>query len=138
MRNPLQYILFLATLFTAACTTTSNTQPQDTPSHYTNNVSFTGDYHLVKDVDEKPRPTKVNPPSYPKHALQQKTAGFAIVHYVVGIDGKPSQIQCSEATDRWFAESAINSVKNNTYTAAILNRSPVPCLVKQNISWSPR
>lgn len=127
--------LLLVLAFASACTTTS--QLQKTPVHYTNEVSFTGEYHAFKDVDVKPRPTVMNPPIYPKHWLDLKIEGFATVHWIVGLDGNPGQVQCSNASDKLFAESAIKSIKGNRYKVAILDGNPVPCLVKQKIKMTP-
>ena len=71
-----------------------------------NAVSFTGDYVTFNEAKPKFRPVHQEQPIYPQELLNQRVEGFAIVAFLVELDGSTTQCQVVEASDAAFGEAA--------------------------------
>jgi TonB family protein len=71
-----------------------------------NAVSFTGDYVTFNEAKPKFRPVHQEQPVYPKHLLTNRIEGFAVVAFLVELDGTTTQCQVVEASDAAFGEAA--------------------------------
>ena len=71
-----------------------------------NAVKFSGDYVTFSEAKPKFRPVHQEQPIYPEELLQKRIAGFAIVAFLVELDGATAQCQVVEASDAAFGEAA--------------------------------
>ena len=71
-----------------------------------NAVRFSGDYVTFSEAKPKFRPVHQEQPVYPKDLLQKRVEGFAVVAFLVELDGKTAQCQVVEASDAAFGEAA--------------------------------
>jgi TonB family protein len=71
-----------------------------------NAVSFTGDYVTFSEAKPKFRPVHQEQPVYPKELLNKRVEGFAVVAFLVELDGTITQCQVVEASDAAFGEAA--------------------------------
>jgi len=79
---------------------------EDEASPVMNSVKFTGDYVTFSEAKPKFRPLHQEQPVYPKELLQKRVEGFAIVAFLVQLDGATAQCQVVEASDAAFGEAA--------------------------------
>jgi TonB family protein len=98
MRAPLLFCLSL--LLSSANGAASQTNP------VSNAVNFDGDYVTFTEAKPKFRPIHQEQPVYPQELLKEKVEGFAVVAFLVELDGSISQCQVVEATDAAFGEAA--------------------------------
>jgi TonB family protein len=71
-----------------------------------NAVSFEGDYVTFSEAKPKFRPVHQEQPVYPENLLKRRVEGFAIVAFLVELDGTTTQCQVVEASDVAFGEAA--------------------------------
>jgi TonB family protein len=71
-----------------------------------NAVRFTGDYVTFSEAKAKFRPVHQEQPVYPQELLDQRVEGFAVVAFLVELDGSTAQCQVVEASDAAFGEAA--------------------------------
>jgi TonB family protein len=71
-----------------------------------NAVRFAGDYVTFSEAKPKFRPLHQEQPVYPKDLLQKRVEGFAVVAFLVELDGQTAQCQVVEASDAAFGEAA--------------------------------
>jgi TonB family protein len=71
-----------------------------------NAVSFVGDYVTFSEAKPKFRPVHQEQPVYPENLLNKRVEGFAVVAFLVELDGKTTQCQVVEASDVAFGEAA--------------------------------
>lgn len=71
-----------------------------------NVVRFSGEYVTFSEAKPKFRPVHQEQPVYPENFLKQRLEGFAIVAFLVELDGTTSQCQVVEASDAAFGEAA--------------------------------
>lgn len=96
--------LFLSLALTTL--TVMNLQAEESGAPVMNAVSFTGDYVTFSEAKPKFRPVHQEQPVYPKHLLTNRVEGFAVVAFLVELDGKTTQCQVVEASDAAFGEAA--------------------------------
>ena len=82
------------------------TQAEEATTPVMNAVSFSGEYVTFSEAKPKFRPVHQEQPVYPENFLKQKLEGFAIVAFLVELDGTTSQCQVVEASDAAFGEAA--------------------------------
>ncbi|HTO04880.1 MAG TPA: TonB family protein [Opitutus sp.] len=71
-----------------------------------NAVSFRGEYVTFSEAKPKFRPVHQEQPVYPEDLLKRRVEGFAIVAFLVELDGTTTQCQVVEASDAAFGEAA--------------------------------
>ncbi len=71
-----------------------------------NAVSFEGDYVTFHEANAKFRPVHQEQPVYPQELLSKRVEGFAVVAFLVELDGRISLCQVVEASDAAFGEAA--------------------------------
>ena len=71
-----------------------------------NAVSFEGAYVTFNEAKPKFRPVHQEQPIYPENLLKRRIEGFAVVAFLVELDGTISQCQVVEASDAAFGEAA--------------------------------
>lgn len=104
-------------------------------------VPYKREAHFSKKWDNAPAPAKPAtifmpaPLRYPKEFLKWGQPAFAVVEFVVLETGRPDQIQCTEATDKAFAKSAIWTIEHSIYTPAIVNQQGVASRHTQRLDF---
>jgi TonB family protein len=96
--------IFLSLALAALTAIGSQAEEQSAP--VMNVVNFTGDYVTFNEAKPKFRPVRQEQPVYPKHLLSKRVEGFAVVAFLVELDGKTTQCQVVEASDEAFGEAA--------------------------------
>lgn len=96
--------LSLVCLLGLAAIASAHGEEQTTP--VMNAVSFEGAYVTFGEAKPKFRPVHQEQPVYPEKLLQRRIEGFAIVAFLVELDGKTTQCQVVEASDAAFGEAA--------------------------------
>jgi TonB family protein len=71
-----------------------------------NAVRFEGDYVTFSEAKPKFKPVHQEQPVYPEDLLKSRVEGFAIIAFLVELDGSITQCQIVEASDAAFGESA--------------------------------
>jgi TonB family protein len=71
-----------------------------------NAVRFEGDYVTFNEAKPKFKPVHQEQPVYPEDLLKSRVEGFAIIAFLVELDGSITQCQVVEASDAAFGESA--------------------------------
>lgn len=115
----------LAVLGLNACMVTPAVRPTPVSTAVQNEVSFTGDYIDIADVDTSPTPISRARPIYPREFLRAGIGGEAQVVFLVDTEGTPTQVQIERATDAAFGDAARNSVVQWRFTPAMKNDRPV-------------
>src|SRR5882724_2256237 len=75
-----------------------------------NAVSFVGDYVTFNEAKPKFRPLHQEQPVYPEKLLEKRVEGFAVVAFLVELDGRTAQCQVVEASDAAFGEAARTAI----------------------------
>ena len=75
-----------------------------------NAVNFDGDYVTFTEAKPKFRPIHQEQPVYPQELLKEKVEGFAVVAFLVELDGSITQCQVVEASDVAFGEAARTAI----------------------------
>jgi TonB family protein len=75
-----------------------------------NAVRFEGDYVTFSEAKPKFRPVHQEQPVYPEDLLNKRVEGFAVVAFLVELDGRISQCQVVEASDVAFGEAARTAI----------------------------
>lgn len=88
-------------------------------------VALDGTYYEVGQVDESPVPIKQVEPDYPSAMRKAGSDGTAFVVLVVTADGKPEQVQSSQATHELFASAAVAAVKRWQFKPGMKDGKPV-------------
>ncbi len=86
--------------------TSSVVHAGDAVNPVVNAVSFTGDYVTFSEAKPKFRPVHQEQPVYPENLLSNRIEGYAVVAFLVELDGKTTQCQVVEASDVAFGEAA--------------------------------
>ncbi|MEO7598413.1 MAG: energy transducer TonB [Opitutus sp.] len=82
----------------------------DATTPVVNAVRFTGDYVTFKEAKPKFRPVHQEQPVYPQDLLSKRVEGYALVAFLVDLDGATTQVQVVEATDTAFGDAARNAI----------------------------
>lgn len=99
MKAPFLFCLLGLTVLTP-------TRAEEATTPVMNAVSFSGEYVTFGEAKPKFRPVRQEQPVYPEDFLKQRLEGFAIVAFLVELDGTTSQCQVVEASDAAFGEAA--------------------------------
>jgi len=75
-----------------------------------NAVKFDGDYVTFNEAKPKFRPVHQEQPVYPQELLAKRVEGFAVVAFLVQLDGTTTQCQVVEASDAAFGEAARQAI----------------------------
>ena len=84
----------------------SSVRAEEQTVHVVNAVSFEGAYVTFSEAKPKFRPVHQEQPVYPENLLKRRVEGFAIVAFLVELDGTTTQCQVVEASDAAFGEAA--------------------------------
>ena len=106
----------------------SATQP--TPVAVTYTVTLTGNYINLADADVTPKPIHFEKPVYPAAFRAAGIAGTALTEFVVDTSGTPTQVQVVHATDKAFAEAALEAVRCWRFTVGMKNGVAVRCRIQ--------
>jgi len=71
-----------------------------------------------------------NAPVYPISQVRSGSAGFAIVAFIVGVDGRTHDIQVVRASYPYFGSHTVLAVRNWEFEPARVNGKPVPVKVR--------
>jgi len=80
-------------------------------------------------VDKKARLTSTFEPASNEWAQANGVAGMALYHTVIGSDGKPGEIAVARPIGFGLDESAVESIRNAKFEAAMKDGKPVPVLL---------
>lgn len=99
----------------------------------------TGDIEifLTGELDKQPRVLAAVKPLYPYDLQRTKTAGHAVVQFVIAPDGKVSRIRVTESTHRSFEQPAIEAVMKSKWQAGRKDGEDVHSLVKLEVKFNP-
>ena len=75
-----------------------------------NAVKFNGEYVTFNEAKPKFRPVHQEQPVYPQELLAQRVEGYAVVAFLVQLDGTTTQCQVVEASDAAFGEAARQAI----------------------------
>ena len=78
----------------------------ETTTPVMNAVRFEGAYVTFSEAKPKFRPLHQEQPVYPENLLKRRVEGFAVVAFLVELDGTTTQCQVVEASDAAFGEAA--------------------------------
>jgi protein TonB len=81
-----------------------------------NEISFTVDFVTFKEAKPKFRPVHQEQPVYPAELLNKRVEGFAVVAFLVDLDGKTAQCQVAAATNAAFGEAARAAIEHWRFT----------------------
>jgi hypothetical protein len=80
-------------------------------------------------VDQKARLTSEFEPASNQFAQDSGVAGMALYHVVIGADGKPQDIAVARPIGFGLDESAVDSIREATFSPAVKDGKPVPVLL---------
>ncbi|MDQ8185396.1 TonB family protein [Pelagicoccus sp. SDUM812002] len=96
-----------------------------------------GKVYSIKELDMKPRATAMMMPDYPvAHAVTQES-GSAVVEFILGVDGKTSDLRVLKASHPDFAESALKAVAKSEFTPGRIGSTAVQTHVRIPIHFTP-
>ena len=81
-------------------------------------------------VDQKPRPLREIKPKYPEAARRANKEDAVMVEFIVGVDGRATDIKVVEPKGFGFDEAAIEAVKKARFVPAKRGKEAVPQRVK--------
>ncbi len=82
-----------------------------------NEVLFSGDFVTFGEAKPKFRPVHQEQPVYPDELLARRIEGFAVVAFLVELDGSTSQCQVVKASDIAFGEAACAAIAQWRFSA---------------------
>ena len=88
-----------------------------------NAVKFDGDYVTFNEAKPKFRPVHQEQPVYPQELLAKRVEGFAVVAFLVQLDGTTTQCQVVEASDAAFGEAARQAIAQWSFRAPLTKGS---------------
>ncbi len=96
-----------------------------------------GKTYSLSELDTKPRAIALRMPDYPiSHAITQEP-GNAVVEFILGVDGKTSDLRIIKASHPDFGESALNAVAKSEFTPGRIGSTAVPAKVRIPIKFQP-
>ena len=133
---------FFSAILLVGCV--ANTQKKQIPNDALKSVSNKEEYpdyafHKVDPGTHTTNPRCIyNPvPPFPPELIGVMKSGEAVVFFVIESDGTTSHIQVSEATNRFFAEAAINTIGQWRFEPATIDGKPVAVASKQKVNFRP-
>ncbi len=101
-----------------------------------NEVSFAGEYVTFSEAKPKFKPLHQEQPVYPEAFLKQGVEGYAVIAFLVDLDGTPRQCQVAEATDAAFGEAARQAIAQWRFSPPEFRGKPGPILMQLPIDFS--
>jgi len=92
--------------------------------------------HDLAEGDRPPRIINSPPPQYPYDAKKNKIEGWALLRFVVGIDGKVKEPEVVESEPEGvFEQSALDAILKTEFEPAIKDGTPVLCIAEMQIGY---
>ena len=110
--------------------------PQAETQPVFNEVSFTGEFVTFAEAKPKFRPLHQAQPVYPEMFLKQGIEGYAVIAFLVDLDGTPRQCQVAEASDPAFGEAARQAIAQWRFSPPEFRGKPGPILMQLPIDFS--
>lgn len=104
-------VLFAAVCSVGVCVSDPESQPVDNP------VNFVGDFVTFREAKPKFKPLVQAQPQYPQQLLERRVEGFAVVAFLVDLDGTTTQCQVVKASDVAFGEAARAAIERWKFSA---------------------
>ncbi len=101
-----------------------------------NEVSFTGEFVTFAEAKPKFRPVHQAQPVYPENFLQKGIEGYAVIAFLVDLDGTPTQCQVAEASDPAFGEAARQAIAQWRFSPPEFRGKAGPILMQLPIDFS--
>ena len=111
MKNLSCFLLVLSAIFVHAGADTGVFRP------VINEVVFAGEFVTFGEAKPTFRPVHQEQPVYPVELLEQRIEGFAVVAFLVELDGTTSQCQVAKASDIAFGEAAREAISKWRFSA---------------------
>jgi TonB family protein len=126
-------VLVLSVLFVHAGAETDYFRP------VVNDVAFVGEYVSFGEAKPKFRPVHQEQPVYPAELLERRIEGFAVVAFLVELDGTTSQCQVAKASDVAFGEAAREAISKWKFTAPEFagKRGPIAMRLPVDFTLAP-
>jgi TonB family protein len=110
-----------------------------------NDVSFTVDFVTFKEAKPKFRPVHQAQPVYPAELLSKHVEGYAVVAFLVDLEGKTTQCQVAAATNAEFGEAARVAIEQWRFTppqfggkpGLIAMQLPIEFKIQEDVNASP-
>lgn len=133
-------VLLLSSALLLASTMTAQTTPEAAVVAETqpvfNEVSFTGEFVTFAEAKPKFRPLHQEQPVYPEIFLKKGIEGYAVIAFLVDLDGTPKQCQVSEASDPAFGEAARLAIAQWRFSPPEFRGKAGPILMQLPIDFS--
>ncbi len=131
--------LTILALFLYGCSTTENIKTQvDLDLRPYESVFIPPSYLFTPPKGKQataPRVIRITDPIYPAELAKTKMTGFAVVSFVIEPDGTPSHIVAIEATNKYFAQAAEQTISQWRYKPATWNGVAVAVKGRQPINF---
>lgn len=114
----------------------SSALAQSEPQPVFNEVSFTGDFVTFAEAKPKFRPIHQASPEYPASFLREGVEGYAVIAFLVGLDGVPQQVQVAEASDAAFGEAARQAISQWRFSAPEFRGKSGPIVMQLPVDFS--
>ena len=128
-------LLFVGTAGLAFASTEKPAASGPVPAPYTKTARFSKQYDPNLKPDREAFPTHLAPVRYPAKWRQWGQPAYAIVEFLVKDTGLPSEVQCTEATDRAFAKAAEQAIEGSVFFPAVKRQQGVCSKLVQRISF---
>jgi TonB family protein len=133
-------VLLLSSALFLASTMTAQTAPETEAAAETqpvfNEVSFTGEFVTFSEAKPKFRPVHQAQPVYPEIFLKKGIEGYAVIAFLVDLDGTPKQCQVAEASDPAFGEAARQAIAQWRFSPPEFRGKTGPILMQLPIDFS--
>ena len=106
------------------------------PVPYAKAARFSKRYDPNLKPDREAFPTRLAPLIYPAKWRQWGQPAYAVVEFLVKDTGMPSEVQCTEATDRAFAKAAEEAVERSYFFPAVKRQQGVCSKRVQRITFT--
>ncbi len=125
---PLRALVALLFVGLASLTLANTEKPAaggPAPVPYAKKARFSKQYDPNLKPDHEAYPVRLAPLVYPAKWRQWGQPAYAIVEFLIKDTGMPSEIQCTEATDRAFAKAGEQAVARSFFFPAVKNQRGV-------------
>lgn len=82
-----------------------------------NAVNFTGEFVTFREAKPKFKPLVQAQPEYPQQLLERRVEGYAVIAFLVDLDGTTTQCQIVKASDAAFGEAARAAIERWKFSA---------------------
>ena len=104
-------LVFAAVCNLGVCVSDPESRPVE------NAVNFTGDFVTFREAKPKFKPLVQAQPAYPHELLERRVEGFAVIAFLVDLDGTTTQCQVVKASDVAFGEAARAAIERWKFSA---------------------